>query len=178
MLSQGIPMTLMGDEVRRSQGGNNNARCQDSPVGWFDWSGPGREAEMLRFWSQLIAFRRAQPAPKRPRFFSGAVNDRGLPDISWHGADVGAPGWDDPNARALAFTLGAPGTAADLHVMANMYWATLPMAVPDLPGRVWRRAVDTARSAPEDITPQGAACTLRDGRIAVAGRSVVVLLSA
>ena len=178
MLSQGIPMVLMGDEVRRSQGGNNNAWCQDNPVGWFDWSGVEREADMLRFWSRLIAFRRAHPVLMRNRFFTGAVNDRGLPDISWHGTELGQPGWNDPDDRALGFTLGAPGAAADLHVMANMFWQPLDMAVPDLPGRTWRRAVDTARPAPDDITPEGAPCPLEGGRLAVGARSVVVLLSA
>ncbi len=178
MLSQGIPMMLMGDEVRRSQGGNNNAWCQDNPVGWFDWPAVEREEDMFRFWSQLIAFRRAHPTLMRNRFFSGALNDRGLRDISWHGAELGPPDWDDPDARALGFTLGAPGAAADLHVMANMFWEPLAMAVPDLPGRVWRRALDTARPAPDDITPHGAACLLEAGRLRVEARSVVVLLSA
>jgi len=178
MLSQGIPMMLMGDEVRRSQGGNNNAWCQDNPVGWFDWSDVAREADMLRFWSRLIAFRRAHPALMRSRFFTGARNAGGLPDISWHGTDLDAPGWDDPTARALAFTLGAPAAEADLHVMTNMFWEPLDMAVPALPGRAWLRAIDTARPAPDDITPDGVACAPEAGRLRVEARSVVVLVSA
>lgn len=177
MLSQGVPMFVMGDEVRRSQGGNNNAWCQNNPIGWFDWSLPKRNAGMLRFWQRMIAFRAAHPAVHRSRFFDGKVNERGLPDISWHGLDLNAPGWDDPNARALAWTMGAFDGGADLHIMSNMYWEPLSFAVPEVAGRRWFHAIDTSRPSPDDIAEAGKELPLTSDRVTVAGRSIVVLIS-
>ena len=176
MVSQGVPMLVMGDEVRRSQQGNNNAWCQDNPIGWFDWSRVETQKGLLRFWQQLIAFRRAQPTIHRSRFFTGAVNARGLADVTWHGVELGAPDWHDGQARALAFTLGGEGDGADIHVMANMFWEPLDMAVPEVPGRRWGRVIDTALPSPEDIRPRPKA--LKASRYPVQGRSVVVLIAA
>lgn len=177
MLSQGVPMFVMGDEVRRSQGGNNNAWCQNNPIGWFDWSLPERNAGMLRFWQRMIAFRAAHPAVHRSRYFDGKLNERGLADISWHGLDLYSPGWDDPNARALAWTLGAFDGGADLHIMSNMYWEPLSFAVPEVAGRRWFHAIDTSRPSPDDIAEPGKELPLTSDRVTVAGRSIVVLIS-
>ena len=176
MLSQGVPMMVMGDEVRRSQGGNNNAWCQDNAIGWFDWAKVESERDMLRFWSELIAFRRGHPVLMRNRYFNGATNARGLADIAWHGTELDAPGWDDPNARALGFTLGAPDDGPDIHVMANMYWEPLDMALPPVEGRRWVRVIDTARAAPQDITPKGARAKI-GASYRVEARSVAVFIS-
>lgn len=177
MLSQGVPMFVMGDEVRRGQGGNNNAYCQDNPIGWFDWSLVEANADMFRFWKHMIAFRRKHATVHRPRYFTGAVNDRGLPDVTWHGTELGTPSWDDPQARALGFTLGGFDGEADVHVMANMYWEPLSMAIPAVDGRRWWRAVDTALPSPDDIHPDGEEGAVDGDHYAVQGRSVVVLIS-
>jgi glycogen operon protein len=176
MVAQGVPMLVMGDEVRRSQQGNNNAWCQDNPIGWFDWPLVEKNKGLLRFWQQLIAFRRAQPTIHRSRFFTGAVNPRGLADVTWHGVDLATPDWHDGQARALGFTLGGEGDAADIHVMANMFWEPLDMAVPAVPGRRWGRVIDTARPAPDDILARPKA--VKADRYPVQGRSVVVLIAA
>jgi glycogen operon protein len=177
MLSQGIPMIVMGDEVRRTQGGNNNAYCHDNPISWFDWSLVETNADLFRFWKHMIAFRRQHTAVHRSRFFTGAVNDRGLPDVSWHGTALNSPGWDDPEARALGFTLGGFDGEADIHVMANMYWEPLTMAIPPVGGRRWYRAVDTAQPAPEDICPAGEEHLVEGDSYDVGARGVVVLIS-
>jgi isoamylase len=177
LLSQGVPMLVMGDEVRRTQGGNNNAYCQDNPIGWFDWSLAERNADVFRFWKHMIAFRKRHPAVHRPRFFTGAVNERGLPDIQWHGTELGRPGWDDPEARALAFTLAGFGGDPDIHVMANMFWEPLAFALPQAAGRVWARTVDTALPAPDDIRAEGEEARVEGDRYTVQGRSIAVLIS-
>ena len=133
MLSQGVPMFVMGDEVRRSQGGNNNVWCQDNPTGWFDWSAPDRETDLLRFWSRLIAFRRRHAPLRQRRYMNGARNERGLPDLSWHGVEVDAPDLS-PGSRSIAFTLGGDADEPDIHVIANMYWEPLVFALPQVPG--------------------------------------------
>lgn len=177
MLSQGVPMFVMGDEVRRSQGGNNNAWCQDNPIGWFDWTQPDTNSGMLRFWSRLIEFRRTHPAIHRSRFFDGAVNARGLADITWHGTELAAPGWDDGQARALSWTVADFDGGADVHVMANMYWEPLDFAIPEVAGRKWHLAIDTARPAPDDISDAGREAIVSTDRLTVKGRSIVVLIS-
>ena len=177
MLSQGVPMFVMGDEVRRTQGGNNNAWCQDNPIGWFDWTQTQTEAGMLRFWSELIAFRKSHPAVHRARFFSGAMNDRGMPDISWHGTKLNEPGWNDPHARALAWTVAGSLAHSDIHVMVNMYWEPLTFEIPQIYERAWYTAVNTALPSPQDINAPGNEVLVNSHHVEVSGRSIVVLIS-
>ena len=99
---------------------------------------------MFRFWKLMIGFRGRHPALRRPRFFDGKLNERGLPDVSWHGCQLLRPGWDDPNAHALAFTLAGCGAEADLHVMLNMDAEGLDFELPIVKGRRWFLTVDTA----------------------------------
>ena len=103
----------------------------------------------------MIDFRRRHAAVHRPRFFEGKVNNRGLADVSWHGCQLLHPGWDDPNARALALTLAGFGAEADIHVMLNMDAAGLDFEVPVVKGRSWFLAVDTGQPSPEDIADPG-----------------------
>ena len=155
MLSRGVPMILAGDEVRRTQQGNNNAYNQDNAVGWFDWSLNSKNQGMLRFWRLLINLRRHHSSLRHPYFYNGEVNERGVSDISWHGTLLNAPGFDDPNARALAFTIAGFGGEPDLHVMMNMYWEPLDFQVPGDPERAWRLALDTLQPSPNDIFEPG-----------------------
>ena len=177
MLSQGVPMFVMGDEVRRTQGGNNNAWCQDNPIGWFDWTQTQTESGMLRFWSELIAFRKTHPAVHRARFFSGAVNERGMKDISWHGTTLNEPGWNDPHARALAWTVAGSLAHSDIHVMVNMYWEPLTFEIPQIYERAWYTAVNTALPSPQDINAPGNEVLVNSHHVEVSGRSIVVLIS-
>src|SRR5208283_3179197 len=85
MLSRGVPMILAGDEVRRTQRGNNNAYCQDNELSWMDWSLTGKNAGLLRFWKGVIAFRKRHAVLRQNRFYGAAVNDRGMPEVAWHG---------------------------------------------------------------------------------------------
>jgi isoamylase len=178
LLSQGVPMIAAGDEARRTQWGNNNAYCQDNEIGWFDWGLVDRNADLLRFFKAMIAFRKAHPVLHRSRFLTGREpNPRGLADVAWHGCALGRPGWNDPSARALAFTLGGVGDGADLHVMLNMDAADLAFEVPIVPGRRWVRVVDTAAPSPGDAVSADCASALDASTCCVAGRSVVVLAS-
>lgn len=177
MLSQGVPMMVMGDEVRRTQGGNNNGWCQDNATSWFDWTLVDRHADMLRFWQQMIAFRRRHSVVHRCRFFTGAVNDRGLRDIAWYGCRLVEPHWDDPYARVLSFTLGGFDGEDDIHVILNMYWDRLVFDLPQVPGRRWHRVVDTSRPSPDDIVDPGHEVPLQTMDYTADARSVVILLS-
>jgi glycogen operon protein len=177
MLSRGVPMFVAGDELRNTQRGNNNAYCQDNEVGWLDWSKREKHADLYRFWKNMIAFRKRYSALRKNSFFTGEVNQRGLKDVSWHGTALDCPGWDDRQARALGFTLAGFEDDPDIHVMMNMYWEPLDMAVPTIPGRQWAKAVDTSLPSPLDIAGTGMETACSGPSYLVSGRSIVVLVN-
>jgi glycogen operon protein len=158
LLSQGVPMIVMGDEVLRTQRGNNNAYCQDNGVSWFDWRLVERNGDILRFVRALVAFRRQQPTVRRTRFLTGAASTSGgLPDVSWFGTD-GRPIHWERSFHSLTCLLGTGGTddrAARevmilLHAGSAPHRFALPMIARDL---AWRLLVDTAAESPDDIHP-------------------------
>jgi len=178
LLSQGVPMISMGDEVRRTQDGNNNAYCQDNELSWFDWQQVDRHADVLRFFGHMVALRKSHPVLHRSRFFTGERNERDVPDLVWHGCALDSPGWGDPSGRALAFTLGAlEGEHDDLHVILNMSDDALDFELPPVEGRAWWRAVDTALPPPFDIAEPGSEQLVDGPAYLATGRSVVVLSS-
>jgi len=176
LLSQGVPMLLAGDEVLRTQRGNNNAWCQANEIGWFDWNLVESHAEMLRFVAGLIALRKRHPSVRRRRFLSGRPkNNRSLPDIAWHGAELGKPRWDDPKCQVLAFTLARMSDSeTDIHVLLNMSAEPRSFALPELRGRSWHLAVDTAQSAPADLVRPVDQKPVKEQTYRAGGRSVVV----
>lgn len=179
LLSQGVPMILAGDEVLRSQRGNNNAFCQDNALSWLDWNFTDDGLAMLRFVRELIALRKRHPSLRRRTFLTGRpAPGQHHADVAWHGERLGEPAWHDPHARFVAFTLA--GTVADeamLHIALNMNDDARTAALPDIDGLSWRRIVNTAAEPPHDIVSQNE--TLDDIRdsIRVEARSVVVLES-
>jgi len=186
LLSQGVPMILGGDEIRRTQQGNNNAYCQDNEISWFDWKLAEKNRGIYRFFKQMITLRKSLPTLRRDHFFSGEINERGLADISWHGCRLYSPGWEDPSSTVLAFTIGGfPQQNSvedrDIHVMLNMDWHDLDFDVPPLSNREWYKIVDTAQDSPLDIA-ENLLQPDNEGRITestchVKNRSVVVLIS-
>jgi isoamylase len=176
LLSRGVPMLLGGDEIGRTQGGNNNAYNQDNATSWFDWTMVESNGEMLRFVRRMIAFRKAHPALWQPSFYTGAVDERGLPDIAWHGTKLNSPGFNDPQARALACTIAGLGGTADLHAMMNMFWEPLDFEVPASGN--WRVAIDSSARSPHDIVDQDGEAPLARKPCTVRERSIVVLASA
>jgi len=179
MLSQGVPMFVAGDEIGRTQQGNNNAYCQDNELSWLDWTLADTNADLFRFFSNMIAFRNEHPMLERRRFFTGEVNERGVPDIQWHGCALNAPGWDDPSSRVVSFTMGgSEGDPADIHVILNMESTDLDFALPAIPKRRWHRVVDTALASPDDIAEDPGKGELINGSsYRATGRSVVVLIA-
>ena len=149
MLSRGVPMLLAGDELCRTQHGNNNPYNQDNATSWIDWTMTDASRDMVRHVRRMIAFRKAHPALRQKRFYASEINERGMADITWHGTHLESPSFDDPDARALAFTIAGFGGAADLHVMMNMFWEPLDFEGPVDPQRVWHIAVDTFTPSPE-----------------------------
>ena len=178
MLSRGVPMILAGDEIRRTQDGNNNAYNQDNVTSWIDWSLAAAHQDVLRYVQRVIAFRKAHPALSRPSFYAGEINERGLADITWHGTRLNRPGFDDPEGRALACTIAGCDGGPDLHVMMNMFWEPLVFDVPTNAPRVWRLAIDTFADSPHDIADPGEETLVAAPTCTGPGRSLMVLESA
>jgi glycogen operon protein len=176
LLSRGVPMLLAGDEVLRSQGGNNNAWCQDNRVSWLDWGLAEANADMRRFTAELIAFRRRHPCLTANRFFDGLpIPGRGIPDVAWHGARLDQPPWTEPDGRFLRLTIaGLTQDEEDLHVILNMSDRSREVALPSIPGRRWHLALDTAQPAPADILRRESQRPHSGSLHAVPARSVVV----
>jgi glycogen operon protein len=153
MLSRGVPMLLSGDEVLRTQRGNNNAYCQDNEISWFDWTLLETERDMLRYTRELIALRRRHAGLTANRFYTGgSYCKRGIPDIAWHGMRLDEPPWRDAACPLLAFTVGAfTDDEDDLHVILNMSEQSVDVALPSIPGRRWHLALDTSRPPPGEI---------------------------
>jgi glycogen operon protein len=158
LLSNGTPMIVSGDEVMRTQRGNNNAYCQDNATSWFDWKLLDRNAEMLRFCRELIAFRKSQPNVRRATFLTGQPNGNGeFPDVSWYGAN-GLPVHWDTTFHSLLCVFGTTGLDDPLkrNIMLFLHAgsASQTFCVPHVvQSRTWRLLVNTAAQAPDDIHP-------------------------
>jgi glycogen operon protein len=177
MLSRGVPMLVAGDEVRRTQNGNNNAYCQDNETSWFDWTLVSRNHDLYRFWKRIIEVRKMYATLRRGQFFTGTMNERGLKDVSWHGTKLNSPGWQDPGGRVLGMTLAGFSGDPDIHIMLNMYWEDLDFELPSVPGRNWWKIVDTSQPSPLDIADFGQELPVARDACTVEGRSVVVLVN-
>jgi isoamylase len=153
LLSQGVPMILAGDEVLRTQHGNNNTYCQDNELNWFDWNLNEKHREMFNFVTKMIAFRKRHPSLMRKHFLTGAKGDQApFADVTWHGTGLNEPLWDNQEAQILAYTLGRQREEEeDLHIIFNMADQGVEMPLPPVSGRAWHRAVDTGQTSPGDI---------------------------
>ncbi|HEY1300064.1 MAG TPA: glycogen debranching protein GlgX [Stellaceae bacterium] len=170
LLSLGVPMLLAGDEIGHTQGGNNNAYCQDNEISWLDWQNIRPEDETLRrFVAYLVHLRRGHRVFSRPRFFRGEVlSEAGVKDITWitpAGNEANADDWNNPVALSLAYVLSGaagefytPGGQRDIDesflVMMNAYHGDLEFRFPELAAPMsWELLVDTA--APTGIVADG-----------------------
>ncbi|HSF95785.1 MAG TPA: glycogen debranching protein GlgX [Thermohalobaculum sp.] len=150
-LSQGTPMLRAGDEVGHSQGGNNNAYCQDNATTWIDWQ--NGDAELLAFTCRLTAFRRANPVLRQTRFLHGRNRAAdGLADVSWRRFDGGAMNWRDPGLQGFCLVLRGSAEAPDyaetcdaVFIAINASDRVEAAVLPDPgEGRIWQREIDTA----------------------------------
>jgi len=147
-ISRGVPMLLGGDEFRRTQRGNNNAYCQDNEVSWFDWSLLEKHKEIQRFTRGMIAFRRAHHVLRRENFYTDA-------DIKWFAPNGAIPDWADERQKSFACLIRGR-TEPDLFLLFNADARSIDFCVPALPaGKFWRLAVDTSRTAPDDLFDSG-----------------------
>jgi len=171
LVSQGRPMLLMGDEVRRTQQGNNNAYCQDNETSWYDWDLTPGSADLLRFVRRFLDFRNGLSLFTDRHFWG----EPGSATVAWHGIDIGRPDFGD-DSHTLALELSQPGSAEHLHIIFNAYWEALDFTLPDLPAdQHWALLVDTALPSPEDLSTPPQPPTQGQHRYTVRPRSTVIL---
>jgi glycogen operon protein len=179
LLSVGTPMLLMGDEVRRTQRGNNNAYCQDSEISWFDWSLLKRHGDVHRFVKALNGFRQRRDVVMEETALS--LNELlRRARVEWHGVALKCPDWSD-HSHSLAFTLRSLRARFLLHGMLNAYWEPLTFELPPVPAEArqgWRRCIDTALDSPGDISPWDTAPVVTLATYVAQPRSVVLLARA
>ncbi|PSW19047.1 glycogen debranching enzyme GlgX [Photobacterium sanctipauli] len=174
-LSLGTPMLNMGDEVRRTQQGNNNAYCQDNEISWFDWSLLDKHQDMLRFVTGLSQIRRAEPTIDWNMHISlsSVVDDV---QIRWHGLQPDQPDWSE-DSHSLALTVNHPITQDELYVICNAYWDPLEFTLPDRRNSEWHLLVNTAKSSPYDIYLPDEAPIYPHDTILATGRSMIVMVA-
>ena len=186
LLSQGVPMLLAGDEIERSQSGNNNAYCQDNEISWIDWTLDEGKRKQLAFTQRVIALRRAHPVFRRRDFYKGhPVRGLGAKDIAWlrpEGGEMTDDEWSQHFARCLGVYLagnaltetderGRPVRDRNFMVLFNAHHEPIPFKLPDFGGARWRAMLDTAFEdglAVDGLFDAGAEYALQ-------GRSLVLL---
>jgi glycogen operon protein len=175
MLSLGMPMILMGDEVRRTQRGNNNAYCQDDETSWFDWSLLDQHADVLRF-TQLLTARRVMRDTTAEQERVSLTDMLRQATTAWHGVSLGQPDWS-PQSHSLAFGAELRRAGLRMHLIMNAYWEPLDFELPAPEGDQawWRRWIDTSLESPYDIAPWQEAPVCAHRAYHAAPRSVVVL---
>jgi glycogen operon protein len=176
LLSLGLPMILMGDEVRHTQHGNNNAYCQDNEISWFDWTRIKEHADVYRFLKLLIARRLLRNTEHERRRFSlnrliQAANK------TWHGVRLNQPDWSD-HSHSVAFTAEVRREKLLIHLIFNAHCEPLEFELPPLDqgaGNSWQRWIDTALETPNDIVPWEQAPAVSGLNYRAEARSVVAL---
>jgi glycogen operon protein len=178
LLAVGTPMLSMGDEVRRTQLGNNNAYCQDNEISWFDWTLLERHRDVHRFVKSLIAFRmRRDVVVNRVQLTLNELLCRAR--IEWHGVGLGRPDWSE-HSHSLAFTITSLDGRMRLHGMLNAYWEPLRFELARLGDDsqgAWRRWLDTSLKSPEDILPWEEAPPVVEATYLVQPRSMALLVT-
>jgi glycogen operon protein len=173
MLSLGVPMIGMGDEVRRSQFGNNNAYCQDNETSWFDWTLLERHSDVNRFVRLLIENRLARDVEAEEHRLS-LSQLLGAARKTWHGVKLGQPDWS-PSSHSIALTAQMSKARQCYHLILNAYWKPLEFELPTGYPGPWKRWVDTALNPPNDIVPWRAAPAIPGYTYLAEARSVIAL---
>ncbi|PKF60479.1 glycogen debranching enzyme GlgX [Psychromonas sp. psych-6C06] len=176
LISLGTPMILMGDEIARSQLGNNNGYCQDNPDFWFNWDNVKKNKELFRFTKALIEHRTTLEAVHLSDARRDSLHDIiAQSGIRWHGIKVNQPDWGE-HSHAIAMESKQPASDHVTYVVFNAYWEDLTFELPAAPSGKWQRVVDTALKGGEDIYVEGDKKYFACKEYLVAARSLVILI--
>jgi glycogen operon protein len=168
----------MGDEVRRTQGGNNNAYCQDNEISWFDWTRLDKYPDVHRFAKEMVHLRLE---------IDSNQDDQGMSltqyiqqaRIEWHGLKLYQPDWSE-DSHSLAVMIQNSRAKRRIYTILNAYWGPLEFELPPLPGASqtgWQRVVDTALPSPDDISAWGQAVQVQGSTYTAQAHSVVILVA-
>jgi isoamylase len=197
LLALGTPMLLMGDEVRRTQRGNNNAYCQDNDISWLDWTLLEKNDGLKRFVKQLIHYRLHRHTPEHHSLTLNQLLHRA--QVQWHGVKLNQPDWSY-DSHSLAFSVQGLRGRLVFHFMMNAYWDPLDFelpaietaaledigdpddeprgGLPDVPSaQQWRRWVDTSLESPDDICSWNQAPVVQTSTYRTQSRSIAVLVN-
>jgi AcrR family transcriptional regulator len=177
LFSQGMPMLLMGDEIGRTQKGNNNAYCQDNEIAWTNWKGAGaRDEAFLEFVRGLIRLRKRYRILHYPHYLHGEpIDEKGTRSVVWlrpDGREMDPPSWGDPNAKVVGLLLSDRSTR--LMIVVNSYHLPISFKLPDGEIHSWTVRVDTATGEidPPNRTLSGG------GSFELTGRTLLLLVGA
>ena len=179
LLAPGVPMLLMGDEVRRSQGGNNNTWCQNNPLGWMHWNPDADDRALMAFLKRLINLRQTLAGLLNPEVPLASAppsgpGDSGLPWREWHGVDLLKPDWASWS-HSLAWSLTDRGRGPLIWCGMNAYYQPMTFSLPvTTPG--WLRVIDTSLSSPQDLPAQPEPWS--EPQVSLAGRSLALMVAA
>lgn len=176
LLSIGVPMILMGDEVRRTQNGNNNAYCHDNELNWFDWTLVVKHADVHRFVT-LLNERRSLRAVEHERQRKTLAQLIQQANKSWHGVNLGQPDWS-PTSHSVALCTEMKLAGYLTYIILNAYWEPLDFELPVNNGSQWHRWIDTGLDSPDDIVSWKSAPSISGSSYRAQSRSVIVLFSA
>ena len=184
LLSQGVPMISHGDELGRTQLGNNNGYCQDNELTWIDWDLSESQRQLVEFTGKLIRFRTSQATLRRRKYFQGrSIRGGGIKDVAWlapDGQEMSDEAWSADFVRSIGMLLsgdaieevnesGEPVTGATLLVLLNAHNESVSFTLPPLDGEApWRRVLDTTEPHASERGFKGS------GQYELQGRSVVV----
>jgi len=178
MLSLGVPMIVMGDEVRRTQRGNNNDYCHDDETTWFDWTLVEKHADVYRFLSLLANRRQLRDVEhERQRLTLNQLIRES--NKAWHGVKLDQPDWRDIS-HSLSFSVELKREKMIMHFILNAYWEPLDFELPQVnegSGNPWHRWIDTALESPQDIVPWQTAPSITGYSYHAEARSVVALIA-
>jgi len=177
MIAQGTPMMTMGDEVRRTQEGNNNAYCQNNHLSWFDWENLNTHKELLAFVKNLIQFNFSNEVFQQTEFWTNSHKNSSVTKFTWHGVKLGQPDVS-PVSHSIAYSLNHKESQTHFHVMINAYWEPLTFELPPLPfpeGFRWHQRINTAKKHPEDFNGLDNAPAIDGDFFKLDARSIVLL---
>jgi len=165
----------MGDEVRRTQGGNNNAYCQNNELSWFNWDEVEQQQDLLSFVKALIQLNLKTPYFQEDYYWN-SLKALGGSRCRFGGTRNNDPDWSY-HSHTLSYTLKNARYSYRMHVLVNAYWEHLDFQIPKPKGgKPWKRIINTAATSPKDIISSGEAPIVHGGSVYVNARSVVVLV--
>ena len=174
MISQGVPMIVMGDEFCKTQGGNNNPYCQDNEISWIDWDRKKKFKDIYDYFCKIIQFRKDHPLLRRDHFLSQDAKG----EVTWHGVEPDYPDWAY-YSRTIAFMLHADAISGleddvDIYVAINGYEKSLSFKLPKAKKGKWHRVVDTGKDSPNDFLEKP--MEIKSGNYVVEAFSIVICI--